>query len=51
MKVIGQKLEGKKNIIFVTNDEWLIPLSIHRKELEKYFIYTFSDWEIIKILQ
>ena len=50
MKVIGQKLEGKKNIIFVTNDEWLIPLSIHRKELEKYFIYTFSDWEIIKNL-
>lgn len=50
LKNFGKKTKDKKNIIFVTNDEWLIPLAKHKKDLEEYYIYTFSDWEVIKQL-
>ncbi|HHY80202.1 MAG TPA: hypothetical protein GX516_07655 [Thermoanaerobacter sp.] len=46
----GKRNYYRKNIIFVTNDEWLMPLSQHRKQLERYYIYTFSGWEIIEQL-
>lgn len=52
IKKIGIELQ-KKNftpVIIATNDEWLIPLSMHRHELEDIFIYSFSEWDTIEKL-
>jgi D-aspartate ligase len=37
-------------VIFTTNDEYMIPLSKGRKKVEKYFVYPFADWNVIKKL-
>jgi len=50
MRRFAETMKDKENIIFVTNDEWLIPLAKHRSDLEKYFTYTFSNWEVIEQL-
>lgn len=44
------KAEGYKPIIIATNDEWLIPLSKHRNQLEEIYLYSFSEWDIIEKL-
>lgn len=50
IKDFGKATNGKENIIFVTNDEWLIPLAKYKSDLEEHFTYTFSDWEVIEKL-
>ncbi|SIN78769.1 Predicted ATP-dependent carboligase, ATP-grasp superfamily [Acetomicrobium flavidum] len=50
MICFGNKNKERNNILFVTNDEWLVPLAKHKEELEKYYMYTFSDWNIIEKL-
>lgn len=52
MENIGKDLREKNivPIIITTNDQWLIPLSKHRERLEKYFVYSFSEWNIIEKL-
>ena len=46
----GKDNKKKQNIIFVTNDEWLIPISQNRKVLDEYFVLPFSEWNIIEKL-
>ncbi len=43
---LGKKIKGK-GFILATNDEWLIPISKNQKELEKYFYFPMSNWEVI----
>lgn len=49
---IGKLIREDKKIplLIVTNDIWLIPLSKYKEELEKIFMYTFSDVETINEL-
>lgn len=52
IEALGRSLrhDGKVPCLFVTNDEWLIPLSKNKSRLEDYFIYSFPEWPIIEKL-
>lgn len=52
VKELGEKLVDKDEIpvLLVTNDIWLIPLGKHKEILKSVYKYTFSDWEVIKLL-
>jgi D-aspartate ligase len=43
----GRKLKNK-GVLFPTNDVWLIAVSRHQKELESYFLFPMSGWEVIR---
>lgn len=49
---LGQNLKQKNitPIIITTKDEWLISLVKHRSELEKYYKFSFPEWDIIEKL-
>jgi predicted ATP-grasp superfamily ATP-dependent carboligase len=47
MKELGQKLKTK-SVLFCTNDMWLIPMSKNQLEMEQYFYYPMSGWNIIE---
>lgn len=44
---IGKQLPHK-GILFCTNDIWLIPISKYQKELESYYHYPMSSWDVIE---
>ncbi len=39
---------SNKPVIFATNDIWLKPILLNRKELEAYFIFPMSEWSVIE---
>lgn len=44
---LGKSLPYKP-VIFTTNDIWLKPILVNRKELEAYFIFPMSGWSVIE---
>lgn len=44
---IGQRLP-RQAVLFPSNDEWVFAVSRHRKELEEFYIFPFSDLETIE---
>jgi len=46
MAELGSEL-GTKGVLFCTNDIWLIPISKHQHELEAYYHYPMSKWDVI----
>lgn len=44
---LGMKLPYK-GVIFCTDDIWLIPVSKYQKELEPYYLYPMSPWDVIE---
>jgi len=46
----GKRDPHMKKIIFVTNDLWLIPLLKNKGKLDDYYIFPFSDWNVIRNL-
>ena len=44
---IGKALKSK-GVLFPTNDKWLIAISKYREELERYYLFPMSKWDIIQ---
>lgn len=47
MAELGGEL-ATKGVLFCTNDIWLIPISKTQHELEAYYHYPMSKWEVIE---
>jgi D-aspartate ligase len=43
----GKKLKSK-GVLFPTNDVWLIAISKYQAELEKYYLFPMSGWDVIQ---
>lgn len=39
---------NKKPVIFVTNDHWMIPVSKNQKELNDFYLFSMSEWDVIQ---
>ncbi|MBS2967449.1 hypothetical protein J9317_01410 [Metabacillus sp. KIGAM252] len=46
---IGRNLP-QKGVLFPCNDEWVLLVSKHRTELEKYFLFPFAEWDNVESL-
>ena len=47
LEAVGEVLE-QPAVLFPTNDEWVVAISRHREQLERYFIFPFSGPEIVE---